>query len=115
MNNKQALKHLAHMATNCLEGVQKGNIVAHKQIEALNIGIQALQEKLERDKGCGHCRVDENHQTDKIVFQSDNHLVEVQLCYGMLEVIYKIDEEVEFHLDADINYCPMCGRKLVEV
>lgn len=42
MNNKQALKHLAHIATNCLEGVQKGNIVAHKQIEALNTGIQAI-------------------------------------------------------------------------
>ena len=101
MNNKQALKHLAHMATNCLEGVQKDNIVAHKQIEALNIGIQALQEKLERDKGCSYCDIAKN---SPIVY------LEYLNQFGFLGGNTQADEVTR----KSISHCPMCGRKLVE-
>ena len=101
MNNKQALKHLAHMATNCLEGVQKGNIVAHKQIEALNIGIQALQEKLERDKGCEYCMPDKNCKVCKWT----------RLCNGKIKDNRCTARDYKFESD---DYCKFCGRKLVE-
>lgn len=82
--------------------------------ETMELALQALQEKAEREKGCGHCKTHDDFQADMIVFENGNEKVEVQLCFGMLEIIHKRDEEVIYHVDTEINFCPMCGRKLVE-
>ncbi len=73
-----------------------------------------LKEKLEQDKACGYCKTDNEFKTNIIVFENDDEKIEVQFCFGMLEIIHKRNEEVIYHVQSEINYCPMCGRKLVE-
>ena len=60
-------------------------------IEVKEIALQALQEKLEREKGCKHCKQ---------------------------EHIFDLEDQLRLELKKDgygnANYCPHCGRKLGE-
>lgn len=69
--------------------------------QAVNIALKALQEKQEREKGCGYCN---NHRpllalyTEYTMEIDDRDLSVWQglKCEGTLK----------------ISFCPMCGRKL---
>lgn len=98
----------------CVECDRVSPIMAGDLHNFYNEAIQALQEKAEREKGCGHCKTYGDFQADMIVFENGDEKIEVQLCFGMLEIIHKRDDEIIYHVDTEINYCPMCGRKLVE-
>lgn len=64
-----------------------------KGIEACETAITALQEKLEREKGCSWC-----NNSECAAAGSSYHCETI--C-----------EECRFNLK-DKNFCPMCGRKL---
>lgn len=85
---KDAIKQLECMATNLMGEVQNGNGLATLNYVALDVAIQALQEKLERDKGCEYC---EGLTTGEDFIKCPS---------------------LNFKMDVDC--CTMCGRKLVE-
>ncbi len=68
---------------------------------AFETAIEALQEKLEREKGCDYCK--------NISKQLKGHK---GFGYAVLFEQITIDEIVEINIDVD--YCPHCGRKLGE-
>lgn len=62
---------------------------------------------------CEYCRVNDDFKCSVIHFDGgDNGTVDVQMPFDEMEIIYRKDEKTVFHLDFEINYCPMCGRKL---
>lgn len=65
------------------------------------MAVEALQEKLERDKGCAYCDIAKN---SPIVY------LEYLNRFGFLGGNTQVDEVTR----KSISHCPMCGRKLVE-
>ena len=63
-----------------------GDEDSNKYVTVIDMAIKALEEKLERDKDCGYCQK-ECGTCDEITNR---------FCY-----------------EGEINYCPKCGRKLV--
>lgn len=45
-------------------------------------------------------------------FECIDVMLDVQMPFNQMEIIYQKGGETMFHLDFEINYCPMCGRKL---
>ena len=68
-----------------------------------------------RKKGCEFCRTDKDFHCSVIHFDNgENDTVDVQMPFKCIEIIYKTGKETVFHLDIDVKFCPMCGRKLVK-
>lgn len=72
-------------------------------LQGINVAIQALQEKLERDKGCEYC-------TGNI--DSRPYLVKEDGEYAYIDGKGRLT--VNDVCEKQLNLCPMCGRKLVE-
>ena len=70
---------------------------------SIDLAIQALQEKLERDKGCEYC-------TGNI--DSRTYLVKEDGEYAYIDKKNRLT--VNDVCEKQLNYCPMCGRKLVK-
>lgn len=65
-------------------------------IEAIEQAITALQERIDREKGCGFCKEDSEGYT---TMHGAYYLHKNELCTGHCK-------------PREINYCPMCGHKL---
>ena len=65
------------------------------------MAVEALQEKLERDKGCAYCMPDKNCKVCKWT----------RLCNGKIKDNRCTARDYKFESD---DYCKFCGRKLVE-
>lgn len=62
---------------------------------------------------CEFCRLDKNYHCSVIHFDGDNGCtLDVQMPFGQIQMLYQQDDKTIFNLDFDINYCPMCGRKI---
>ena len=70
--------------------------------------IQALQEKAERDKGCEYC----NNGTAEYACDSDGMMRIDKGNEHCLPYIAVNNDTYGTSDLFDINYCPMCGRKL---
>lgn len=87
MNDREAIKHLTNDwfkslgGQLCVDGDKVDGF-----LEAVGIGISALQEREERARGCEYCRDD---------------------CCPQLDWRFGLD-----HILPDYMFCPMCGRKL---
>lgn len=97
---KDAIKQLECMATNLMGEVQNGNGLATLNYVALDVAIQALQEKLERENGCEYCMGDTKELID-----------------GETTLFITRDDEAFYadwngQGDLEFKFCPMCGRKL---
>ena len=77
-------------------------------IEVKQKAIQALQEKAERDKGCKYC----NSGTVEGACDSDGMMRIDKGNEHCLPYIAVNNETYGTSDLFDINYCPMCGRKL---
>jgi len=73
-----------------------------------NIIIEALQEKLEREKGCEYC----DNEASEYACDSDGMM---RICKGNEHCLpyIAVDNDTYGTSDLfDISYCPMCGRDL---
>src|SRR5574343_60541 len=77
-------------------------------IEVKQKAIQALQEKAEREKGCEYC----NGGTAEGACDSDGMMRIDKGDTHCLPYIAVNNETYGTSDLFDINYCPMCGRKL---
>ena len=80
-------------------------------IEVKEIALQALQEKLEREKGCEYCNKEKNSDINvdgRRIGQA--YLHECSNGYAMF--LYLCGNTETYYVDAE--YCPHCGRKLGE-
>ncbi|MGE4213160.1 MAG: hypothetical protein AB7E42_00080 [Anaerotignaceae bacterium] len=68
-------------------------IAADENKEYVEMAIQALQDKIKVGKGCEFCNSEE---------------IDEAVAYTA-----KLTDSSEV-IDINFNYCPMCGRKLVE-
>lgn len=90
---------------NAIHSMQNLNLVisiTESERNAVNLAIQALQEKAEREKGCEYCN---NHKPLTSLYTEYS----VEVDDKELSVWNGLRCEEHFK----INYCPMCGRKLV--
>jgi len=85
-----------------------GEIIEYFSREEINMVLQALQEKEERDKGCEYCKGDLEGCTKPLPKKFGSHDMFVADGKGEL----KLFETKYKNNTAYINYCPMCGRKL---
>ena len=94
-----------------IEGFKMDNVLLGMNEEGTkernNLAIQALQEKLERDKGCEYCTGDVDNREE--LLSTDDGCVYID---GNNNLTYQ--DHSGFTIDNEINVCPMCGRKLVE-
>lgn len=66
----------------------------------------------ERKQGCEYCKIDDDFKCSVIHFDGgENGTIDVQMPFNQMEIIYQKGIETMFHLDFEINYCPMCGRE----
>ena len=107
MNNIEEAIQLTNRQIDELENQLK-TLETKEYVDAFNLAIdvkklsvEALQEKLEREKGCDYCK--------NISKQLKGHK---GFGYAVLFEQITIDEIVEINIDVD--YCPHCGRKLGE-
>ena len=70
-------------------------------IEVKEIALQALQEKLERGKGCEYCN---EYKSISSCFTEYS----LEISNGEISIWNRLRCEASFL----INYCPHCGRKL---
>lgn len=94
-----------------LEETKFGGKILHDNavIQVCDMAISAIREQEERENGCEYCTDSKNiyhlasgvHDSmDEDVYISGNALV--------------VDIGCNSYGSADINYCPMCGRRLQE-
>lgn len=80
------------------------------------INVMPTGENYATEKGCEYCKVNDDFKRSVIHFYGgESGTVDVQMPFDEMEIIYKKGEETVFHLDFEISYCPMCGRKLKTV
>lgn len=72
--------------------------------ETLELALSALREQAERDKGCEYCK-------DELDLESGNCLEPSLFIRGNELIARRYDERDSV---AEINLCPMCGRRLEE-
>ena len=76
-------------------------------LEGLSVAESALQERIDREKGCEYCK------ESKDIYQ-----VKSELHDSMNEDVYVsgdalvVDIGCHSYGTAEIRFCPMCGRKL---
>ena len=76
-------------------------------MESVEVALDALCEQAEREKGCEFCCYTE--YPEKQLYPKRDYLF-----YAGYSKQIKVDEFDEFETE-EINYCPMCGKKLKEV
>jgi len=96
VNDIEILKGLKTVVSKCLTVKE-----CKERNSAIDNAIQALQEHTERKRGCGICNTAE---IDKLLIKNFNK--ENELCF--------IGGNSEFPKENYAQYCPKCGRKLVE-
>ena len=74
---------------------------------AYKLAIQALQEKAEREKGCEFC----NNKLTKLLSRTGFGSF-IRLTPNKAEAFVLVRGFLSDYFE--IEYCPMCGRKLVE-
>lgn len=79
------------------------------ECEALDIAIEALQEKAEREKGCEYCKL-----AVEIGAVDSDGVMRVEIGNVGIPFILVNNDTFGTSDLFDINYCPMCGRKLGE-
>lgn len=95
---------------------------------AIDLALQVLQEKLEREQGCEYCNTVEqvnghyrifykafpHHNDDKIFTSLD--FADLSIAHDNKNgwVLHFEDDNGDRMFDVKINYCPNCGRKLKE-
>ena len=82
-----------------------GEIIEYFSREEINMVLQALQEKAERDKGCEYCK-----ERKPILDELGDLQIDDTDCTLWFTSQVEADDIYEDH--TKINYCPMCGRKL---
>ena len=93
--------------------------VWHTEFEAFNLAIAALREQEERSKGCKACEMTTRGLTYKQIeygalrgdFINDSGGMYIIRYEGGQHSIVCDDDGTEI----DIEFCPMCGRRLEEV
>ena len=71
--------------------------------------LQELIEEREENKVCGYCEL---LSGDRKILEEDG---ETEIAIGRVNKDYYIEAGNDYDsIDIDINYCPMCGRKLKE-
>ena len=94
----------------------------------MDIALEALKEKAERDKGCEYCNTVEHvnghyrnfykafphHNDDKIFTSLDFADLSIAHDNESGWVLHFEDENGDRMFDIKINHCPHCGRKLGE-
>lgn len=106
MTNSEAIRQLNSLIDNSKSFIDgDSDDIWERDIEALNIAKVSLQEQAEREKGCEYCK--------------DNYDLEIRKPYEAPSLYIDGNELIATRYDeadsvAEINYCPMCGRKLVE-
>ena len=93
------------------------NNICVRRKSALNLAIQALQEKQERDKGCEYCKmpfgkgINVNEHIAQSLIQPDSAVIHQTKNDTPGIVLFCKSQP---HGYFDIYFCPMCGRKLSE-
>ena len=64
--------------------------------------FEALEEKTEREKGCDYCKLGKSINGER-----DVCIIKV----NKKTLLLKYSDDF-YSTDVEINYCPMCGRKL---
>ena len=95
MNIQMAMEELK--MENALLGVRSPMKVARN-----NLAIAALQEQAEREKGCEYCKCGYDLSTGNVCEPS-------LYIQGNTLLALRYDEPDS---EAEINYCPMCGKRL---
>ena len=75
-----------------------------------DLAIQALQEKAEREKGCEYCK----NGVPLVIGKTNDYGIAIQYPQSLNAYGYDIHGTGSNGLICKIEYCPMCGRKLVE-
>ena len=76
---------------------------------AFEMAIQALQEKAEREKGCEYC----NRGVSELDACDSDGMMRIDKGNEHCSPYIAVNNETYGTSDLfDINYCPMCGRKL---
>lgn len=77
--------------------------------EACYMAVAALREQEQREQGCEYC-----DGTEKDLYYQDG------ACAQMIDLVYISGNRIECDFGCkawgafEINFCPMCGRKLTE-
>ena len=100
--SQRALNKVVKYSTDPDACAEQGEIVSFYQD-----AITALREQAEREKGCEFCCYTE--YPEKQLYPKRDYLF-----YAGYSKQIKVDEFDEFETE-EINYCPMCGKKLKEV
>lgn len=76
-------------------------------VEEIEMGITALREKAERDKGCEHCLLGL-----EIAYNAKSKHINSKESYICLDGnILEADLYTEY-MAVEVRYCPMCGKRL---
>ena len=80
--------------------------------DAVDRASAALQEKEKREKGCKYCKV-----PGKYLATIDYDGAETRLFFDVVGNSLRVfDEEMPGLCDSfSISFCPMCGRKMVQI
>lgn len=98
MTNSEAIRQLNSLIDNSKSFIDgDSDDIWERDIEALNIAKVSLQEQAEREKGCEHC---------------DWNIKSVTVRYKQNIPNIGIVSSSETYQKP--QFCPMCGRKLVE-
>lgn len=99
----EVMQYLVESSRSVLFKSLVGKDEREQVLQGINVAIQALQEKLERDKGCEYCNnhIPINNFTKDYSIEVDNKEISVW-------------EDLKCLAHIETTNCPMCGRKLVE-
>lgn len=95
------------------------NEEVHRFITALNMAISALREQEERSKGCSACEMTTRGLTYKQIEYGTLRGDLINDSSGMYIIRYGGGQHSivcdDDGAEIDIEFCPMCGRRLEEV
>lgn len=60
---------------------------------------------------CKYCKGNKNYNSVPII---NNKFIGIQLKYGEMDISHLDENGYSEHSFTSINYCPMCGRKLLK-
>ena len=106
MDRVEAIKRLENIQSKAWTG---STVIAHDDFKAIYMALTALREQEQREQGCEYC-----DGTEKDLYYQDG-------AYSQMnDLVYISGNRIECDFGCkawgafEINFCPMCGRKLKE-
>ena len=127
MNDREAIKYMSNEVSALDTEIKKGADYLQQTHDCMKIALEALQEREERAKGCKYCNPHNNHlryiQDCTTLYKNigkDKNAPYIKaelLTGGCSKQIIRIESAIGNKVNRgafDVEFCPMCGRKLEE-